>query len=244
MADTNTKTALDVITGALRKIGVYAPGESLSSQDANDALDTFNGLLDIMSNERNSIFNNNETVITLTPGQISYTVGTGGNFNIERPLSIVKSYSRYTTSASTVDFPCDSWTLAQYSKIGLKSQPGPWPKVLYYNMNYPLGEILFWPVPMQSIQFHLWTRDVLANLSLTTLLNMPRGYFLWLQYELAQLLCPEYGMPIPPDISRIALQLKKTVQNTNATPMGETAIDAAVISSAGNDAGFILTGGF
>jgi hypothetical protein len=55
--DQTTKTALDLITGALRKIGQYAPGEAVDSQDANDALDSLNGMLDLWTNQNLSVFN-------------------------------------------------------------------------------------------------------------------------------------------------------------------------------------------
>ena len=82
--DPTTKTALDLITGALRKIGQYAPGEVISAADANDALDTFNGLLDLWSSQKLSVFNVIETVLNLTAGQSTYTMGVGGYFPIEQ----------------------------------------------------------------------------------------------------------------------------------------------------------------
>lgn len=244
MGDTTTKTALDVITGALRKIGAYAPGESLSAADANDALDILNGLLDTLSMQHFAVFNNIETVVTLTPGKQSYTVGTGGNINIERPLRITEVFSRITTGSSPVDFPCDIWPVEQYVNIGLKQQPGPWPKVLYYNTAYPLGNILLWPVPNQAAELHLWSDQVLSTLTLNQQLNLPRGYFLFLQYALAELLAPEYGVPVPADVRRLAAEMRETLKALNARPQVEAPVDAAIVSTNGYDAGFILHGGF
>ena len=244
MSDTNTKTALDVITGALRKIGQYQPGEPLPSEDANDALDTLNGLFDTLSMQHFAVYNNIETTVTLTPGKQSYTIGTGGDINIERPLIITQCYSRITTGASPVDFPCDIWAIEQYANIGLKQQPGPWPKIIYYNTAYPLATIYMWPVPNQVAEFHLWSDQVLSNLSLASLLNLPRGYFLFLQYALAELLCPEYGIPVPQDVIRFVKEFKKQLKSLNARPQAEAPIDAAIVSGNGNDAGFIIHGGF
>lgn len=244
MADTSTKTALDVITGALRKIGQYSPGETLSSEDANDALDIFNGLLDILSTQHFAIYNNVETVVPLTTGKSSYTLGTGGDISIERPLSISQIFTRITTGASPVDFPCDVWPLEQYSKIGLKNQPGPWPKSAYYNTSYPLATLYLWPVPNAAAELHIFSDQVLSNLNLTDLLNLPRGYFLFLQYELATLLAPEYGVPVPPAVAQAASQMRASIKSLNARPQVEAPIDGAVIASNGNDAGFFLTGGF
>lgn len=242
--DPTTKTAGDLITGALRKIGQYAPGETLSAADANDALDCANGLLDLWSAQKLTVYNNIETVQNLNAGQSTYTVGTGGYFNIERPLRIDKMYSRITTGNGSVDFPCDEWTLQQYGNLGIKSQPGPWPKVAYYNTGYPLAELIFWPVPSQNVEFHLWTEQVFTSMDLTTQLNMPRGYYLGFQFAVAEVLCPEYGIPVPPDVRRLAKEFKAIIKSLNATPQGEAAVDSSIVSTSGNDAGWYLHGGF
>lgn len=68
-------TAQDLITGALRRINVYAPGESLDSADASDALTLLNDLLDSWSSEHLLVFASDETIFTLTGGQNKYTIG-------------------------------------------------------------------------------------------------------------------------------------------------------------------------
>jgi hypothetical protein len=68
-------TANDLITGALRFINQYAPGESLSSSDAQDALDTLNDLLESWSTDAASVYASNENTFTYTAGQYQYTVG-------------------------------------------------------------------------------------------------------------------------------------------------------------------------
>ena len=244
MANTNTKTALDVISAALRKIGAYAQGEALLAADANDALDTLNGYFDILSTQHFAVYNNVETVLTLTPSQSSYTVGTGGQINIERPLRITEAFSRITTGASPVDFPCAIWPIEQYSKIGLKQQPGPWPKMLYYNTAYPLANLIFWPVPNQVAEFHMWSDQVLSNLSLSSQLNLPRGYFLFLIFALAELLAPDYGKQVPPESPAFLADFKRNIKALNARPQVEAPVDAAIVSTTGSDAGFIIHGGF
>lgn len=244
MADTSTKTALDVITGALRKIGQYSPGEVLSSEDANDTLDILNGFLDYLSTQHFAVYNNVETVVTLTNGKSSYTVGTGGDINIERPLRITEAFTRITTGISPVDFDCAVWPLEKYSKISIKNLPGPWPKMVYYNTSYPLAQLYLWPVPNGAAELHLFSDQVLSNLALTDLLNLPRGYFLWLQYELAELLAPEYGVPVPPAVAKASARIRAGIKSLNARPQPEAPVDGAIVATHGNDAGFILSGGF
>ena len=242
--DPTSKTAYDLVTGALRLIGQYAPGETVSPDDANDALNMLNGLFDVLSNESLSVFNNNENVITLTPGKQSYTVGSGGDISIQRPLRITQAYTRVTSSGGSVDFQCDIKETSAYTSIGLKSQPGPWPKILYYNTSFPLAQLYMWPVPTAGYEFHFWTDMLLQSVSLTTQLSLPQGYFLFLQYALAELLGPMFGVQISPDIAKQVLRMKRAIKMNNSTPQRQAAIDAAIGGSGGKNAGFILTGGF
>lgn len=68
-------TANDIITGALRFINAYAPGESLAAEDANDALQTLNDLLESFSTDQASVFASSEAILTFVPGQYAYTIG-------------------------------------------------------------------------------------------------------------------------------------------------------------------------
>ncbi len=242
--DPTSKTALDLITGAMRKTGQYAAGEAISAMDLNDALDVLNALFDSMSNDDEATFNTNENIITLTPGQLSYTIGIGGNINIQRPLRIHSAYSRLTTSSSYVDFTCEIKDQISYTALGLKRQPGPWPKWLFYNTGFPLGTIYFWPVPTQNVEFHFWTDMLLQSVSLTTQLNLPQGYYNYLQFGLAELLCVDYGIPVPPDIIRLAAKFERKIKSNNTFTDREIAVDEAIATRNANDAGWILTGGF
>lgn len=92
-----TTTAQDLITGALKFINVYAPGESLDSADADDALATLNDLLDSWSTTPGAVFKTNENILTFTPGQYSYTIG---NYDAGEFAGTVTSGSPTITLAS------------------------------------------------------------------------------------------------------------------------------------------------
>jgi hypothetical protein len=68
-------TALDLIKGALRRIGSYQSGEAIAPADAQDALDTLNDMLDSWSTDKYMVFGSNENIVQYTSGQNTYTVG-------------------------------------------------------------------------------------------------------------------------------------------------------------------------
>jgi hypothetical protein len=92
-----TTTAQDLITGALRFINVYAPGESLDAADADDSMQTLNELLASWSTTPGAVFKSVENILYFTPGQYSYTVG---NYDAGQFAGTVTSGSPTITLAS------------------------------------------------------------------------------------------------------------------------------------------------
>jgi len=66
---------IDIITGALKDIGALAAGESPTSDAAQDALEMLNLLVDQWSNENMMVFNIQEIIWNVIPGQVQYTIG-------------------------------------------------------------------------------------------------------------------------------------------------------------------------
>lgn len=238
-------TAYDIIHGALRKIGAIAVGETLAPEDSTTGLEQLNAMLDLWSTQHLAVFNNTESVLQLQAGKASYSVGAGGDFDMVRPLRISGAYTRLSPTGTTVDYPCDEVDYTAYARIGLKSQPGPWPKVMYFNTSFPLAEITFWPVPSQNAEFHLWADMVFSQFTnLTDTVVLPQGYMLALQTNLALLLAPEYGVQPSADLMQMARSTKKALKALNATPTATSTYDGVLVGSGANDAGWILNGGF
>lgn len=311
-------TALDLITGALRKINVLAAGEVPSAAEQADALTVLNDMIDTWSTEHLSVINNTENIMTFQNGKATYTVGnpvvgsfsgvvtqgsnviTGvtvpsgivlgsglsapgipsaavvtaigantitftpalpatatftaqlvsftvpGDFPIARPLRVTNAYTRLTTSGqSNIDYPCDIWTLDQYSGIGLKSQPGPWPKVLFYNAGFPYSTISVWPVPNGAAELHMWTDAIIADFaSLTDTVNLPQGYVRAIKLCLGLELAPEYGKKLDPIMITQAKKAKDALRALNSSPPTPSSYDGGIVAPGRADAGWILHGGF
>lgn len=238
-------TAYDIIFGALRKIGAVVVGETLAPEDGTTGLEQLNGMLDLWSTEHLAVFNNVESILQLQAGKSTYTVGSGGDFDIARPLRLSGAYTRLSPTGTTVDYPCTEVDYTRYARIGIKNQPGPWPKVMYFNASYPLAELIFWPVPSQNAEFHLWS-DMLFNqfANLSDAVALPQGYMLALQTNLALLLAPEYGVQAAPELVAVARATKKALKSLNSTPQDVTTYDGALVGGGATDAGWFLTGGF
>lgn len=77
-----SSSALDLITGALRNINALEAGETPNAQDAADALQVLNDMLESWSVDHLFIYASVENLLTFVPGQYQYTIGnyTAGTF--------------------------------------------------------------------------------------------------------------------------------------------------------------------
>lgn len=162
----------------------------------------------------------------------------------QRPLRINSAFVR----VSTLDYLVVPVNLETYERIGLKLLNGPWPRVLYYQPTFPVGNITFWPVPAQG-EMHIFCETVLARFnSLDDTITLPQGYAMYLRWNLAELLMPEYGKSDPvmtQMIMKNAAESRAWVKRTNMQPPPLATFDDALISMhRRNDASFILSGGF
>jgi hypothetical protein len=66
---------IDLISRALKDIGALASGETPSPDEAQDAFDMLNDLIDQWSNEDMMVFNVTEIIFPVIPGQTQYTIG-------------------------------------------------------------------------------------------------------------------------------------------------------------------------
>ena len=68
-------TPIDIISRSLKDIGALAAGEAPTADAAIDCLDMLNDMIDQWSNEDFIVFNIQEIIWNVVPGQVQYTIG-------------------------------------------------------------------------------------------------------------------------------------------------------------------------
>ena len=205
-------TALDLIKGAMRLIGAIATGETPTADEANDGLSVLNDVLEGWSLEGLAVWGSSNQTFNTVPGQKLYTVGPGGNFNTDRPVSIFGGYCTF----GGVDFQIQVVDQLAYNRIALKTQQQPIVEQMLYVNENPLGFLTLWPVPSSSIPITLSCGRILTSVaSLATTLVYPPGYAKALRYALAVHLAAEYGKIPTPDVAAIARDSKGNIKNAN-----------------------------
>ena len=235
-------TTRELITGALRLIGVVQVNETPTAADMQISLDALQGLVDSWATERLYVYNLNPSYFPFVPGQKSYTIGpefdsagepTGADWVIQRPMDILKISVRYLPEGSepapapgpdlnqqgAIDIPMEQLTFEQYGAITIKNTTSQFPLKFYDDAGSPTRTLTFWPVPQVNHWAVCWLWEPIINFEdLDQVIDLPPGYFRALRASLARELADEFGRAVTPDIERIAVQAKATIKRLNSTP--------------------------
>jgi hypothetical protein len=220
-SSSDTITALELITRSMRLINAIAAGEEPEPEDANDALQTLNEMVDGWSTQSLAVYATNNDQFTTTPGKATYTYGIGGEIDAQRPVFVNDAYcirNGVTTYVRTID-------ITEYNIIPLKGTSQPLVERLMFINLYPLAEVTLWPVPSESVTIGITAGRVMTRVEgLQTKIILPPGYLRALRYNLAVDLWPEYSNKLT-DITQIRQIANKSLGNIKVTNVDNAEMD-------------------
>ena len=228
-----------MLTSGLRKIGEYSTGETLGSDVTTDALAVLNTMLESWSLERLMCYQIKEESFALTASDGSYTIGSGGDFNTDRPTKIVDPC--FIRDSSNLDSPLQIIDATAYGRIVQKTIDGTYPGYLFYDQGYSsaLGTITLYPEPQASLTLFINSWKPLQNFStLTTDLSMPPGYRRAIESNFAVEMSSEFGREPKPSLLAMAKESKAVLKSLNS-PDSMMRLDSGI---AGAGTPNILTG--
>lgn len=163
------------LKAAMRKTGAVASGETPTTDEQTDGLAIANQLLDSWNAERPLMYDVKRTTHTLIASTNPHTIGTGGNFDTDRPVKIEDA--GIIQSGETTESPIYvAKTMAEYAAILDKASTGT-PDFLYYEPAFALGKIHLYPVPDAADTLVLYRWTPLASIaSVNTTVSLPPGY--------------------------------------------------------------------
>ena len=211
-------TALDLISSALRLINVMAAGEQTPIDMANDSLLVLNDMIDSWNADRLAIYTVQSTDFPFVLGQQTYTLGTGGNFNLARPPKIEGMSTIQLTNPSTpVEIPIALYTWEEWqNQVPVKNVSGSIPLICYDDQAFPNRNLNFWPIPFDqpnSVRIYHWAE--LPAQMLAAAVSFPPGYRQAFRYNLAALLAAEFAQPVPAVVAEIAVDSLARVKAMN-----------------------------
>jgi hypothetical protein len=224
-------TVLDLLTAALREIGVAGEGYSLSSSEGADGLDSLNRMLDAWAADRPEIYTVTRTTFTITSGTQDYAVGTAQVVNRARPMFVDHVTIQDTSPNPDVEISLgDILTDDGWASIQVKALTSTWPSAAYYNPTYPYGTISFWPIPtLTTLQGVLYAPTAVAQFAaLTDTVALPPGYAQMIVKNLAVDLAPSFGRSADPLLLQQATQSRLLVKRSNRR-LSDLSLDAAAL---------------
>lgn len=228
------KSGLDIIKSSLRLINAIAPGESVPSDEAQDALSVLNDMLDAWNAERLMIFTITIAEYPLVVGQQTYTLGPGGNFDAARPTRIDSvSIVNLQNPNQPLELKIQYLTDAEWQNIPVKNIPTTVPLKVYDDGAFPLRNLSYWGIPTVNINTRIYSWTALTQFpDLRTGLTFPPGYYEALRYNLALRLAPEWGESADPQVVGLAAESKARIKSVNITPI-DLRCDNALTSNNG-----------
>lgn len=184
----NAYTVRNLLEDVLIELGVIGPGDPTDPEIFDIAFRRLLMMYNTFAAMRLVLNTVARTVYTLIPNQQVYTIGSGGEFDGDRPIWIAGSeVIPVDAGGDVLSLVLTPYTRAEWFAEPLKTLSDQWPRRFLYEQTYPLGTLTFWPVPTTAAQVALATAVPLTTpTSLdTTLVFLPGYQEAWL-YNLAK----------------------------------------------------------
>lgn len=212
---------------------------SLTSSEQDYHLSRLNSMMDSWSQERLMIYQLSQTSFALTASQGSYTIGSGGNFNMTRPTRIVDPC--FIRDSDGSDSHLEIINAQAYGRLVDKDADGTYPRYLFYDYGYSAtstGTVFFWPEPATGLSTFINTLQPLQTFSTVSVrLSLPPGYQDAIESNFA--IRSALGQfPVTDELRLLARQSKAAIKSLNA-PTPVLRLDYGV---AGGGRSNILTG--
>lgn len=204
-------TASSIILRSLRLLGDKIVGDTLTAAEQTAYLADLNTMLDSWRLDKLIVFRIIESTFTLNVGFDTYTIGTGGNFNIERPTQLENSCFIMYQNTEYFVHVVDETTFTAQQTQGQSQMP----RMLYYDPSFPLGSIFFDYSPDKAYEFHLKSWAPLQQFtSISDTLTLPPGYQRALESNFAIEVAGGY-ISASPEVVKMAKESKTLIRAAN-----------------------------
>lgn len=241
-------TIEDLCKDAAQEIGVIEPGEDLDANNLVAVRNILRRLLNAWNADRRAVYATLFESFTLiaNPPLNYITIGPGGDFDTtQRPVSIDGANLVLTPSTPPVYTSIKIRDFQWWLKQTTPTLTSTYPTDLYYQPDWPLGKLYFWPVPTFAYDVQLMSRVVLDDtVDSSDDFSLPPGYQNAITLTLAEMSMRTFGKPTDPMLTRDASMARAAVFNNNdQIPKLLTKDYGMTPSKGGNRADFLWTNG-
>lgn len=187
-------TVSDIINQAFLTLGAIAAGETITADERADAFTKLNQMIESWNTEGLSLYQRLVEGFVLT-GLAAYTMGPGGNFATTRPTRVVAA--SMTDSSGKFGQPVKVATPDEWAARSLfRGISVPLSEMVFVDYGYPTSTVYVHPKAEAGSRLELSSIKQLSTfVTVDDNVDMPPGYTLALQTNLAVILYPEYARP-------------------------------------------------
>jgi hypothetical protein len=185
----------EIISAALRKLGVLSGGSSPETYQVTNGTEALNALVKRLEADGMPLWSIKSYTFTTVAGDADYPIGPTQTYVAPKPLKIFQAWRNQDTSYSNI--PLNIYTNYNYDLLPLVNSSGT-PVNLYYQPFREYGMVNLWPKPSDSttsitIRYQAPFEDMT---NATDDLDFPSEWTDAVIYLLAVSLAPEYGVPL------------------------------------------------
>ena len=231
-------TFLDLASDALTSIGQVGMGQSVSAEQAGQALRVCNRMMQKWSQKRLMLYTIATRPFVLSIGKQDYTVGpAAADFIGARPIFVEAAQA--SPLGTLVDTPVNILDKIKWGAIrdkgavtSLAGVPSDvWPEYTFPNLTFHV-----WPIPSATPTLKLGTWELLQQFATVfDTVSLPNGYEEAIVQNLAMELCPYYDMPVSSEMAQLAADALVTIQAINAQGLGGALGESRLLTSANLD---------
>jgi hypothetical protein len=199
-------TVSDLIHSSFRLIGAIAAGETLETNELNDAFVSLNQMLSSWDTEGASLVGRKRLLITVA-GSNSYVLP-------ERPVHIEAA----SVASGGIDSPLQIVDSAGWEATPEKQATSVYVQKLFCDYAYPTSTVYIAPLPRLGGTLEIWIFVIIPQFAtVNDVIDLPPGYEAALRYNLALALLPEYPRSqVDPTLPAQAQNYKASLVQLNA----------------------------
>lgn len=212
-------TPSTLILASLILLGEKQIGGTLTADEQTHWLARLNAMMESWSIDRLMCYQLLQESFSLTAGTESYTIGSGGTFNTDRPNKIVNPC--YTIDSSNVRFPVQIIAADAYRRLSIELTGNTCPSYLFYDSAFvsSLATIFLYPKPSASLTLYINSWKSLQSFStISDTVVLPPGYQLAIESNFAIHAAAGFR-DVPASVVKIATDSKAAIMSLNVPDM-------------------------
>ena len=218
-------TVSELIHSSFRLIGAIAAGETLETNELNDAFVSLNQMLLNWNNSGAMMAGRVHQYVNLNANINWYQLPAG-----QRPMKIEAA----SVSIAGIDCPLEIVDAPGWEAITEKGQLAIIIKKLYCDYLFPVASVFLWPTPRTAGNLELWQYSYFPMFTdVNQTISIVDGYEQAIRYNFAVALLPEYPRSqVDPSLIPQAQAYKAAIEQLNVSNLMKTQQPAATAVAA------------